>query len=148
MVPNQENMVGDQPVQRHSHAQQPLQPHYLCAEAVSWWNRTSFVIFFRPFWLDCVSQLPQHVGIVFPIDNIWLSEGDQWVQCPLHPRRRRPSPSLPTGTTLAFFGWEERGVFPLHGLSFGLWLEVVNQTLIILGEETFKRTGWICLKKC
>ena len=26
MVPNQENMQGDQPVQSHSHAQQPLQP--------------------------------------------------------------------------------------------------------------------------
>ena len=26
MVPNQENMEGDQPVQSHSHAQQPLQP--------------------------------------------------------------------------------------------------------------------------
>ena len=27
MVPNQENMEGDQQVQSHSHAQQPLQPH-------------------------------------------------------------------------------------------------------------------------
>ena len=26
MVPNQENMGGDQPVQSHSHAQPPLQP--------------------------------------------------------------------------------------------------------------------------
>ena len=26
MVPNQENMEGDQPVQSHSHTQQPLQP--------------------------------------------------------------------------------------------------------------------------
>ena len=26
MVPNQENMEGNQPVQSHSHAQQPLQP--------------------------------------------------------------------------------------------------------------------------
>ena len=26
MVPNQENVEGDQPVQSHSHAQQPLQP--------------------------------------------------------------------------------------------------------------------------
>ena len=26
MVSNQENMEGDQPVQSHSHAQQPLQP--------------------------------------------------------------------------------------------------------------------------
>ena len=26
MVPNQENMEGDQPVQRHSRAQQPLEP--------------------------------------------------------------------------------------------------------------------------
>ena len=26
MIPNQENMEGDQPVQSHSHAQQPLQP--------------------------------------------------------------------------------------------------------------------------
>ena len=33
VVPNQENnsMEGDQPQQRHSHARQPLQPHY-CAQ--------------------------------------------------------------------------------------------------------------------
>ena len=41
-------------------------------------------------------------------------------------------------TTLAFFG--RRRVFPLHGLSFGLWLEEVEPTLI-LGEETFMKTG-------
>ena len=32
-------------------------------------------------------------------------------------------------------------MFPLHGLSFGLWLQVVGPTLI-LGEETFKKTGY------
>ena len=31
MVPNQENMEGDQPFQSHSHAQQPLQPQ-TCAQ--------------------------------------------------------------------------------------------------------------------
>ena len=35
-------------------------------------------------------------------------------------------------------------MFPLHGLSFDLWLEVMDTTLI-LGEETFKKPGrrWI-----
>ena len=32
MVPNQDNMEGDQPVQSHSHAQQPLQPQ-TCVQA-------------------------------------------------------------------------------------------------------------------
>ena len=31
MVPNQENMEGDQPIQSHSHAQQPLQPQ-ICVQ--------------------------------------------------------------------------------------------------------------------
>ena len=31
MVPNQENIVGDQPVQSHTHTQQPLQPQ-TCAQ--------------------------------------------------------------------------------------------------------------------
>ena len=38
MVPNQENMEGDKPVQSYlySHAKQPLQPQTLCAGALSW----------------------------------------------------------------------------------------------------------------
>ena len=44
MVPNQENMEGDQPVQSHSHAQQPLQPQ-TCVQSLSWWNRTPYVSF-------------------------------------------------------------------------------------------------------
>ena len=49
LVPNQEKMEGDQPVQSHSHAQQPLQPQtsvHLCAGAASsWWNRNSSIPF-------------------------------------------------------------------------------------------------------
>ena len=40
IVPNQESMGGDQPVQSHIHSQQPLH-----AGALSWWNRTPFVSF-------------------------------------------------------------------------------------------------------
>ena len=32
MVPNQENVEGDQPVQRHRHAKQPLQPQTFVQE--------------------------------------------------------------------------------------------------------------------
>ena len=45
MVPNQENMEGDQPVQSHSHAQQPLQSQTRCAGISSGWNRTPFFSF-------------------------------------------------------------------------------------------------------
>ena len=44
-----------------------------------------FCKFPRPFLLDC-SQLPQKVGIVFPIDSLALSEGGQWILWVLHPR--------------------------------------------------------------
>ena len=34
LVPNEENMGGDQPVQSHSHAQQPLQSQFVCRSIV------------------------------------------------------------------------------------------------------------------
>ena len=59
MMPTQ-NMEGDQPVQSHSHAQQPLQQ----------WNRTPFVNFpGRLTWLPFAAASAL-VGNVFPIDSL------------------------------------------------------------------------------
>ena len=69
MVPNQENMEGDQLnlVQRHRQAQQPLQPQTCVQEHCP--GEIGLPPFSRPFWLDCLSQLPQQFGIVYPIDS-------------------------------------------------------------------------------
>ena len=48
MVPNQENMEGDQPVQRNSHARQPLQAQTVCRSIVLV-KQDSLHQFSRPF---------------------------------------------------------------------------------------------------
>ena len=70
MVPNQENIEGDQPVQSHSHAQQPLQLQTCVnAGALSWWNR-KFVSF--PGRLRNVS------GTTFQSPELQYSVGVIW----------------------------------------------------------------------
>ena len=76
MVSNQENMESDQPVQttvtyiycKH----RPVCRRFVLVK------QDSLCQFSRPFWLDCPSQLPQQFPRVV-----------QWIQCRLHPRRRR-----------------------------------------------------------
>ena len=99
-----------------------------------------------PCLLDCLSQLPQQVGIIFPIDSLAFlmvinkhnalcipeDEGHHF-PCQWH--------------HLGFLLRGSRGVFPLHGLSFDLRLKVMDPTLIS-SEETFIETGCICFKKC
>ena len=45
MVPNQDNMEGDQPVQSQQSCTVATATTDLCAGALSWWNRTPFVSF-------------------------------------------------------------------------------------------------------
>ena len=46
--------------------------------------------------------------------------------------------------SLAFLEGEKMGISTAW-IAFGLWLEVVDPTLI-LGEETCKKNGWICFE--
>ena len=67
MVPNQENMENDQPVQSHTHVQQPLQPQ-TCVQGIVLVKQNYLRKFSAGF--DCLWQLPQQVGIEFPIDSL------------------------------------------------------------------------------
>ena len=52
MVPNQENMEGDQPVQRHSHTQQPLQRQTCVQEHCP--GETGLPSFFQAVWTSAL----------------------------------------------------------------------------------------------
>ena len=67
----------------------------LVCRALSWLNRTIPSSVFQAVltWLPLAAASASW----HRIPHWWFgfSEGSQWTQCPLHPRRRRPSPSLP-----------------------------------------------------
>ena len=106
-----------------------------------WWNGSPFISF--PGRLDL--QLPQQVGIVFPIDSLSFLKAVNEHHALCIPEDK--GHHLPCWWHHLVLLWRgRRGVFPLHGLPFGLWLEVLDPTLIE-GEETFKKTDCICFKK-
>ena len=118
---------------------------------LSLWNRTYTSSVFQAVSTWLVSQLPQQVRIVFPNDSLDFlkvvnehnhalcspEDGGHHLSCRWH--------QLGLLWTLEGGGGGV-GVFRLHALSSGLELEVVDPTLILC-EETFKTTGWICFKK-
>ena len=67
------NMHGGwstRPVQSHSHAHQPLQPHASCAGVLSWWNRTRYVSFPDHFEMSLV-PLFQCTELLIQCGFIW-----------------------------------------------------------------------------
>ena len=112
----------------------------------------SFRQFSRPFWLDCLLQRPQQVGTVFSIDSFAFLKVVNEHNAFCIPEDGDHSPSLPMTPPWPSLEGDKRGVSPgcfycMDCRLFGLWLEVEDPTLI-LGENTFKKTGWICCKKC
>ena len=85
----------------------------LCAGALSWWNRTPFVSF--PGRFDLIAS------------HSWSSKLTYYSPLIVWPFWRYWINTLPFAS--------------LHGLSFGLWLKMVDSTLIW-------KTGWICFKEC
>ena len=72
MVPNQENMEGDQPIQSHQSRTAAIATTDLCARASSWWNRTPFVSFPGRFEMSLV--------LLFKV----LSKAELLIQCGLN----------------------------------------------------------------
>ena len=64
MVPNQENMEGDQPVQSHSHAQQPMQPQTCAQENCPGKTGLPSSVLYRPFWNVSSSTIQR---ITYPV---------------------------------------------------------------------------------
>ena len=106
MVPNQENMEGDQPVQSHSHAQQPLQQQTCVQE--NYPGETGLI--FQTVWLDYLSQLSQQVGILFSIDSKAFSRVVN-EHMPFASPKTEVITFTADDTTLAFFRVGEEGVF-------------------------------------
>ena len=80
ILSNWENMVGDQPVQSHSHAQQPLQPQTCVQEHCPGETGLPSSVF-QAVWLDCLSQLPPQIGMVYPIGSLTFPEVVNTIPC-------------------------------------------------------------------
>ena len=100
--------------------------------------------FYRPFWLDCISQLPKQVGIEFPIDSLTFLKvvNEHNALCiPEHGGH-----DLSCRWNHLGIRWKgEKRCFhctDCRSTSGSKW-----STQLISGEEMFKKTGWICCKK-
>ena len=75
MVPNQENMEGDQPVQSHSHTQQPLQPQTCVQE-----HCPGETVLNQLFWvsLKCLWYYFSKSWITYPV---WVYVDGNSIEC-------------------------------------------------------------------
>ena len=134
---------GDQPVQSNNYAQQPLQPQTCVQEHSPGETRLSSSVYQAVLtWLPFAdASASWHI---FPINSLaFLKVGNEHNAICIPEEGGHHLPCRWHHLGLLWRG--RRGMFPLHGLSFGLWLDLMDPTLI-LGEETFKKPNWIYFK--